>query len=192
MHALRATFQIARIFQSCALIAVIGLAANFIAEIVKINAKPPSILIGTITVTSIAVLYCILTSIILLDNVLPLLYCAVIDTLLMTALIVVAVIIGRPFSYLQCAGIPSLMRRDDDTSAYAFATRLSEYLSNLNGGKVDYGSWIGISREVCLEAKSIWGLSIGLCVLFFFSAACSGYLWRMKKKAATGVEKLDG
>lgn len=80
----------------------------------------------------------------------------------MTALIVVAVIVGRPFSYLQCAGIPSLIRRDDDTSAYAFATRLSEYLSNLNGGKVYYGSWIGVSREVCLEAKSIWGLSIGL------------------------------
>lgn len=112
--------------------------------------------------TCIAVLYCILTSIILLDNVLPLLYCAIIDTLLMTALIVVAVIIGRPFSYLQCAGIPSLMRRGDDTSAYAFATRLSEYLSNLNGGNIDYGNWIGVSREVCLEAKSTWGLSIGL------------------------------
>lgn len=53
MHALRATFQIARIFQSCTLIAVIGLTANFIAEIVKINAKPPSILIGTITVVCI-------------------------------------------------------------------------------------------------------------------------------------------
>lgn len=50
MHALRAAFQIARIFQSCALIAIIGLTANFIAEIVKINAKPPNILIGTITV----------------------------------------------------------------------------------------------------------------------------------------------
>lgn len=50
MHALRATFQIARIFQSCALIAVIGLTANFIAEIAKINAKPPNILVGTITV----------------------------------------------------------------------------------------------------------------------------------------------
>lgn len=50
MHALRATFQIARIFQSCALIAVIGLTANFIAEIVKINAQPPNVLIGTITV----------------------------------------------------------------------------------------------------------------------------------------------
>jgi len=50
MHALRATFQIARIFQSCALIVVIGLTANFIAEIAKINAKPPNILVGTITV----------------------------------------------------------------------------------------------------------------------------------------------
>ena len=50
MHALKATFQIARIFQACSLIAIIGLTANFIAEIVSINAKPPNVLIGTITV----------------------------------------------------------------------------------------------------------------------------------------------
>lgn len=59
MHALRATFQIARIFQACALIAVIGLTANFIAEIVKIDAQPPNVLIGTITVVCIVRRDCI-------------------------------------------------------------------------------------------------------------------------------------
>lgn len=48
--ALGATFMIARIIQACCLIAIIGLTANFIAEIVKSDLTPPSIFIGTITV----------------------------------------------------------------------------------------------------------------------------------------------
>jgi hypothetical protein len=48
--ALGATFQVARIVQACSLIAIIGLTANFIAEIVSKNATPPSVFIGTITV----------------------------------------------------------------------------------------------------------------------------------------------
>lgn len=109
-----------------------------------------------------AAIYCTLTSIILLDNILPLLICAITDTLVLAALIVVTVVIGRPFSYLQCTGIPSLLRRDDP-SAYTFATKLTEYLDNLNvDGNVDYGTWVGLSRGVCLEVKAIWGASIGL------------------------------
>lgn len=48
--ALGATFLIARAIQACSLIAIIGLTANFIAEIVRYDAKPPDIFIGTITV----------------------------------------------------------------------------------------------------------------------------------------------
>jgi hypothetical protein len=48
--ALGATFQIARLTQACCLITIIGLTANFIAEIVDNNAKPPGVFIGTITV----------------------------------------------------------------------------------------------------------------------------------------------
>lgn len=42
----------ARLFQGCSLIAIIGMTANFIAKIVSSNGSPPSILIGTITVVS--------------------------------------------------------------------------------------------------------------------------------------------
>ena len=48
--ALGATFHIARAFQGCSLIAIIGMTANFIAQIVSANSTPPSILIGTIAV----------------------------------------------------------------------------------------------------------------------------------------------
>jgi hypothetical protein len=175
---LGATFQIARIVQACSLIAIIGLTANFIAEIVSKNATPPSVFIGTITVvrnfipnspstdranrahqTCIAVIYCAISFILFLDDILPFLASAVMDALVLVAVIVVAVVIGKPLSYLECDVIGDLT--GDGSSAYAFATSLDNYLDHL-GGKVDYKNWIAASRGVCLEAKSIWGLSIAL------------------------------
>ncbi|RAL11913.1 uncharacterized protein BO97DRAFT_405924 [Aspergillus homomorphus CBS 101889] len=189
---LGATFLIARIIQMCSLITIIGLTANFISEIVSNNATPPAIFIGTITVTSIAVIYALITTILYHDNILPFLAAAILDTLILIAVIVVAVILGKPLSYLQCSKIGSNGAWNDSSSAYTFATHLSSYLDHLNG-KVDYTNWIGATRAVCLEAKSIWGLSIALCIIFFISAICGLVLWRQKKKAAAaGVEKLEG
>ncbi|PLB37582.1 uncharacterized protein BDW47DRAFT_106860 [Aspergillus candidus] len=179
--ALGATYQVARLFQSISLIAIIGLTANFISEIVAVNGEPPSILIGTLTVTCIVVIYCIITFILLLDTILPYLAAAIADTLCLIAVIVVAVIIGKPLSYLKCEEIGRGGDGDgDDSSAYAFATHLDSYLAHL-GKKIEYGSLIGASKAVCLEAKSIWGLSIALCIMFFFSAVCLVCLWKQKK-----------
>lgn len=50
--ALGATFQIARLFQGCSLVAIIGMTANFIAEIVNSSLTPPDVLVGTISVVS--------------------------------------------------------------------------------------------------------------------------------------------
>jgi hypothetical protein len=72
---------------------------------------------------------------------------------------VVAVIIGKPLSYLKCTTLAEL--GDKDATAYAFASRLSSYLASISG-KVDYVAWIGASKAICLEMKAIWGLSIAL------------------------------
>ncbi|KAJ0420372.1 hypothetical protein BJY00DRAFT_313043 [Aspergillus carlsbadensis] len=180
--ALGATFLLARIIQACSLIAIIGLTANFIAEIVRYDAKPPGIFIGTITVTCIAVIYTIITTILFIDDILPFLASGILDTLILIAVIVVAVIMGRPLSYLECAEIGS---GNEISSAYTFATHLSSYLRNLSG-EVDYRSWVGTSKGVCLEAKSIWGLSIAMCIMFFFSGICCACLWKQKKIGAGG------
>ncbi|PYI05650.1 hypothetical protein BO78DRAFT_397959 [Aspergillus sclerotiicarbonarius CBS 121057] len=186
---LGATFLCARIIQLCSLVAIIGLTANFIAEIVSNSASPPAIFIGTITVTSIAVIYAFITTILFVDNILPFLATAILDTLILIAVIVVSVIIGKPLSYLQCNKIEDTT--GDGSSAYTFATHLSSYLDDLSG-KVDYTSWIGGTTAVCLEAKSIWGLCIAMCIMFFFSGICGLVLWRQKKAANAGVEKLEG
>ncbi|KAF5866727.1 hypothetical protein ETB97_009884 [Aspergillus alliaceus] len=141
--ALGATFMVARIIQAFCLIAIIGLTANFIAEIVNSDLTPPNVFIGTITVTCIAVIYCTITMILFLDDILPFLASAIADFLLLIAVIVVAVIIGKPLSYLQCNKIAAVT--DNISSAFAFATKLSSYLSHLDG-KLQYGTLIGASK----------------------------------------------
>ncbi|KAL4991815.1 hypothetical protein BDW68DRAFT_151371 [Aspergillus falconensis] len=193
--ALGATFLIARIIQTCSLIAIIGLTANFIAEIVRYDARPPGIFIGTITVTSISTIYTIITSILFIDNILPFLASSILDSLLLIAVIVVAVIIGKPLSYLECGEIGDILSgsgggSDDGSSAYTFATHLSSYLGHLSGA-VDYDSWVGASKGVCVEAKSIWGLSIAMCIMFFFTAVCCACLWRQRRIAAAGGKEVE-
>ncbi|MCJ1317995.1 hypothetical protein MMC15_003322 [Xylographa vitiligo] len=178
--ALGATLKSVRILQSLSLIAIIGMTANFISMIVSDSQTPPSVLVGTLSVTCIAVIYCVITFILFLDNILPFLITTIIDSLLLIALIVVAVTVGEPLSYLNCQAIGSA---DDMGSAYDFTVSLGDSI-NQNGGQIDYSTWVGMTKPTCLETKSIWGLSIALCVLFAFSSICSVCLWR-RKPAAT-------
>lgn len=114
--------------------------------------------------------------------------CTIVDALFLVALVIGAVVIGRPLSYLHCAGVPSLItlgRRGqsssssspDATAAYILVTRLNQYLTHVDAD-VGYGEaiWDGVSgsKNTCLEAKAVWGCGIGLwCVLHPpLSSAC--------------------
>ena len=48
--ALGATFKIVRALQAVSLIAIIGMAANFIADMVQNNQSPSDVLVGTLSV----------------------------------------------------------------------------------------------------------------------------------------------
>ena len=48
--ALGATFKIVRVLQAVSLVAVIGMTANFISEMVSANTSPPKVLVGTLSV----------------------------------------------------------------------------------------------------------------------------------------------
>lgn len=47
---LGATFKVARILQAASMIAMIGITANFISEMVSAGATPPPILIGILSI----------------------------------------------------------------------------------------------------------------------------------------------
>lgn len=75
------------------------------------------------------------------------------------AVIVVAVVVGKPLSYLNCDVVGKVT--GDLVSAYSFTTALGNNLAQ-DGGKIGYTTWIGASKANCIEMKAIWGLSISL------------------------------
>ena len=157
--ALGATFKITRLMQAASMIAIIGMTSNFISEMISAKMEPPTVLVGTLSVVCIAVLYCAITVILFLDSILPYLINAIVDTLFLIAVVVVAVVVGKPLAYADCKAIGQAS--GSAASAYDLTNALSGSL-NQNGGQIDYSSWIGISKSTCLEMKSIWGLSIAL------------------------------
>jgi len=82
----------------------------------------------------------------------------ILDSLFLIAVIVVAVVVGKPLSYLDCKVIGEMSGAS--SSAYAFTAALASSLNK--DGSVDYSNWIGTSKSTCMEMKSIWGLSIAL------------------------------
>ncbi|KAL9615380.1 MAG: hypothetical protein Q9167_000208 [Letrouitia subvulpina] len=48
--ALGSTFKIVRILQAVSLIAIVGMAANFVSQIVSSNNRPSDVLVGTLSV----------------------------------------------------------------------------------------------------------------------------------------------
>jgi len=173
--------MIVRFMSTISLISIIGMTANFISEMVTSSEKPPSVLIGTLSVTCISVLYCAITSILYWDNLLPFLLAAGMDSLLLIALIVVAVTIGKPLSFLNCAKLSS---EGGDTDA--FITSVGENL-----GKVDYWVWAGASKETCYEVKAVWGLAIALCILFAFSSVTAVCLWKRQRDESAPAKSVE-
>ena len=55
--ALGGTFKIVRILQAVCLISIIGMAANFISEMVSNNTSPSDVLVGTLSVVCITASY---------------------------------------------------------------------------------------------------------------------------------------
>jgi hypothetical protein len=93
-----------------------------------------------------------------LDNILPFVISTGLDALFLIALVVVAIIVGKPLSYLNCQVLGQMSNAS--SSAYDFTSALGNSLNR--GGRVNYSQWIGTSKATCLEMKSIWGLSIAL------------------------------
>lgn len=100
-----------------------------------------------------------MTSLLFFDNILPFLAIAVMDGLCLIALVVIAIIIGKPLSSLKCKGIGSDSAKSDE---FAFSKRADNVLDQLSGTVVRYVNWVGASKSICLEAKAVWGLTIAL------------------------------
>ncbi|PHH69118.1 hypothetical protein CDD80_7005 [Ophiocordyceps camponoti-rufipedis] len=178
LGALGLTFTAMRAMQAAALVAVIGLTSNFIAEVVAAGYVAPSALVGTLVVACFAAVYTIITYILYWDSLLPLLLSTAADVLCLIGVIAVACVLGKPVSYLSCPNLP------DSGSTATFIDSLFRNLA-----REQIFEWVNTDKTACLEIKAVWGLSICLCILFFFSAAASACLWKRLKGGTRPVSK---
>ncbi|KAK1570121.1 uncharacterized protein LY79DRAFT_594492 [Colletotrichum navitas] len=185
LGALGHTFTAMRAMQFLSLVSIIGMVANFISEINGADAVSPPVLVGTLVISCIATLYISITYILYYDNMLPLLLAAAADSALLIAVIVVACLLGKPLSYLNCAALPP---KSGSTASF-----MASVTANIKAGSVlNYFVWVGADQPTCYAIKAVWGLSIALCVLFAFSAVTAVCLWRRLKLAPAAPKDIEG
>jgi hypothetical protein len=154
-HPLSLTFLTVRIAQFASMVAILGLTGNFINEMIMQNFAPSNEIVGTMSITSIVALYTLVTVPFYMSHAnLGLWVMAGLDFLMLIAWIVVAVVVGRPVSYLNCY----------NPGASGGGHILADLLSNLNqdGSVLTLANWAGLDKSNCFETKAIWGFSIAL------------------------------
>jgi len=104
---------------------------------------------------------------------------------LLIAVMVTAITVGKPLSYLNCAALSNTSSNSHFTGS--FISSMGE-----NMQKSNYYKWVGASKATCFEMKAIWGLSIALCVLFSVSAIVSGCMWKRQKGERVEIKDVEG
>ncbi|KAI1094106.1 hypothetical protein F5B19DRAFT_490850 [Rostrohypoxylon terebratum] len=187
LGALGVTFTAFRAMQFVSLVAIVGMTSNFINDIVTSNRDMPDVLVGTLSVASIATLYVSISYILYYDGLLPLLVAGGVDFALLIASIVVTVTIGKPLSMLKCQVLPQPVDATQ-TFTVSITTRDASAAAKYN----NYLALITTDQPHCYEIKAVWGLSIALCCLFAFSSVLCVGLWRRIKATADGPKDIEG
>jgi hypothetical protein len=129
----------------------------------------------------------VITYILYYDNMLPWLFTAILDGALLIASIVVAALIGKPLSMLNCAALPAQTSASLTTTSLSSGVRATAITKTLN-----YFTFVAVDKPTCLEIKAVWGLAISLCVLLAFSSlVCIGLWQRVRREGATTASTKD-
>ncbi|KAF2458417.1 hypothetical protein BDY21DRAFT_363302 [Lineolata rhizophorae] len=188
---LSATFLLVRVMQVVSMIAIVGMTANFVNQIVTSAIEPPKEFVGTLSVTCIATLYSLVSiAFYWAEANLGLLVMAGVDGLLLIAFIVIAVTVGKPLSFLNCYAIGDSSASTTTTSTYAFVESVQENWNTM-GSNLNLSNWAGATKANCFETKAMWGLSIALCILFTTSVVLLPTLWMKNKKANAAPKEVE-
>ena len=110
------------------------------------------------------------------------------DALLCLAFAIVAVILGRPLSFLNCMIVADGNAAANAQSASAFAQSLAS-ASGASGSILGLQNWAASTKVNCFETKAIWGLCIALCILFTCSSFILPTLWLKARRAGIPATK---
>lgn len=119
------TFLACRALQFTCLVVVMGLTARFIQTMVEDMQAPPTPIVAALSITCLAVVYCILSIILYFDSLLPYLAIAGLDGLFFIMLLVVSIVIGKPLSYLSCKAL------GNDTRPFELVNNLASSLNQV-------------------------------------------------------------
>lgn len=170
------TYHVFRVAEFITLIAIIGLTASFVSDMVNANVSPPSLLVAILSLVSppfssihqkqlwltganqvvLTELYIIITSILFYDHKMAFKWALCLDCIILAGLIVIAVEAGKPLSYLRCSDIGT---SDDASTFESTLSSLAGALSSATGSNA-FSNFIASARHVCTEMKAIWGLII--------------------------------
>ncbi|PPJ51403.1 hypothetical protein CBER1_08554 [Cercospora berteroae] len=183
------TFVLVRGLSLISMVAIVGMTANFVSQIVSSNVEPPKEIVGTLVITCMATLYCLISIPFFYAQAnLGLLIMTAVDFLLLIAFVVVAVVLGKPLSFLNCTIIADKNAAANAQSAAAFTQALASNIGK-SGSTLGLGNWAGSTKANCYETKAIWGFGISLAILFTCSSCILPTLWYKARKAAGGGGK---
>ncbi|KAH7121109.1 hypothetical protein B0J11DRAFT_56983 [Dendryphion nanum] len=182
-------FCLVRVLQVISMLVVISVTSNFVSLIVSTGVEPPQEIVGTLSITCIATLYiCVSIAFYWSGANLGLFVMAGVDGLLLIAFIVIAVTVGKPLSFLNCYVIGQTSKAVDAQNAYAFVVSVAK---NINTNGTGLGFWAGATKSNCFQAKTIWGLSIALCILFTVSCTLLPALFYKNKRANAPPKSVE-
>jgi len=153
------TFLGVRALQFISMIVILGLTSNFVNSMVTNSFNPPSAVVGTLTIASMATLYTLVSiSFYWAEANIGLYVMAGIDGCLTLAWIIIAVVVGKPVSYLNC------YKAGSSGNGEILVSLLNSL--NKDGSSLSLADWSGLNKSNCFETKAIWGFGIILAILF--------------------------
>jgi hypothetical protein len=150
---LSVTFLGVRALQFISMIVILGLASNFVNSMITNSLTPPSAVVGTLVIASMATLYTLVSiSFFWAQANIGLYVMAGIDGMLTLAWVIIAVVVGKPVSYLNCY----------KSGSGGNGEILVDLLNSLNkdGSGLTLVDWSGLDKANCFETKAIWGFGI--------------------------------
>lgn len=165
------TFVGSRLLSGIALVAIIGLVANFTTTINKASLTPPLQLTGALIVSGAALLWVLLSFTAYDDTHIPYLATAIVDTVFLIPFVVVVIILGGQLSKTDCSTLPA-----------ESGTQQLKPADTAGNGTLSFITFVASDQMTCYKLQGTWGLTIALCILFTLSALAAAFMFMGKRK----------
>ncbi|CAK7245161.1 MAG: hypothetical protein STHCBS139747_006730 [Sporothrix thermara] len=169
------TLLAVRPLQTIAIAAVVGMTASFVSQDAHAHLAAPSQVVGTLVISSIALLWTLLSATAHVDAYIPYWITACLDLLFTVPFIVGAAVLGGPLGGFSCSVLPNTSNSD----LLAIQTKAATATS-----PAAYILFVGDNQATCYQIMAVWGLAIALCVMFVVTGLAAMLLFLGRRRSA--------